>query len=396
MNKNTYDVIISGCGPSGSLLGYLLAQNSIKTLIVEKECFPRHKTCAGGIQHRALGLLPYDISPVIERTISGIYFSFKNKNILLKKYSSPVMYTVKRSAFDNLCAQKAAGIGCEIKFGEKMLKFELAKNHINVFTDLNEYKSRILVGADGIRGAVHRHMIKNRKINRIIGYEVEINANNNSENKNKTANIYSDGAGNIFDFTDNIRLDFGGIKRGYCWVFPKNEILSCGIGSPSSNAKKARQYLSVFLEKFYGQRNHSGRNFKNMQISAHGIPVSAKNMPLCSERVLNTGDAACLADGFTGEGIYNCLKSSLIASGSIIKALNYSDFSFSDYSEKVNNEILGEIKSSILLTKIFYGSINIFYKIITESDSVFSSCCKILRGEKSYGNVMQRLKLLKF
>ena len=306
------------------------------------------------------------------------------------------MYTVKRSAFDNLCAQRAAGIGCEIKFGEKVLKFELSKNHVTVFTDSNKYKSRILVGADGIRGAVHRHMVKNRKINRIIGYEVEINAKNDNANKSKPEYIHIDGAGNIFDFTDNIRLDFGGIKRGYCWVFPKNGILSCGIGSTSLNAKKARQYLNVFLEKFYLQNGGLQNKSGGAQINAHGIPVVGQNMPFCSERVLSIGDAACLADGFTGEGIYNCLKSSLIASDSILKALNFSDFSFRDYFEKVNNQILGEIKSSILLTKIFYGSINIFYKIITESDTVFSSCCKILRGEKSYGNVMQRLKFLKF
>jgi flavin-dependent dehydrogenase len=38
-----YDVIISGAGPSGSLLGYLLASKGISTLILEKQEFPRHK-----------------------------------------------------------------------------------------------------------------------------------------------------------------------------------------------------------------------------------------------------------------------------------------------------------------------------------------------------------------
>jgi geranylgeranyl reductase family protein len=317
MNENIYDAIISGCGPSGSLLGYLLAQNSIKTLILEKEHFPRYKTCAGGIQHRVVGLLPYDISSLIEKTINGVYFSFKNTGILLRKYDSPIIYTVKRSGFDNFCAQRAADNGCEIKFGEKVLKFELSKNQVTVFTNSNKYKSRILAGADGARGALHRQMTKNSRVNRIIGYEAEINVKD--DNKNKAGYLYADSTGNIFDFSDNIRLDFGGIKRGYCWVFPKNEVLSCGTGSSSSNAKKARQYLISFLEKFYGQIDQSGSSFKNIQINAHGIPVAVKNTPFCSERILNIGDAACLADGFTGEGIYNCIKSSLIASECIVK-----------------------------------------------------------------------------
>ena len=52
-----YDVIISGGGPSGSLLGFLLSSKNINTLIIEKEIFPRYKTCAGGIAHRILKIL---------------------------------------------------------------------------------------------------------------------------------------------------------------------------------------------------------------------------------------------------------------------------------------------------------------------------------------------------
>ncbi|MCL4386500.1 MAG: FAD-dependent monooxygenase [Cyanobacteria bacterium] len=34
--EKVYDVIISGAGPSGSVLGYLLSKNNINTLILEK------------------------------------------------------------------------------------------------------------------------------------------------------------------------------------------------------------------------------------------------------------------------------------------------------------------------------------------------------------------------
>jgi flavin-dependent dehydrogenase len=78
-----YDVIISGGGPSGSLLGFLLSSKNINTLIIEKEIFPRYKTCAGGIAHRTLKILPFNIDEVIEKNIYGIYFSQKNKDIRL-------------------------------------------------------------------------------------------------------------------------------------------------------------------------------------------------------------------------------------------------------------------------------------------------------------------------
>src|SRR5665811_317720 len=113
--KNNFDVIISGCGPAGSILGYLLAQNNISTLILEKAIFPRKKICAGGIQHRTLKLIPYDVSKVIEKTIYGIYFSLANTDIIHKKSDSPIMYTVERSIFDNLLAGKANDSGCRIQ-----------------------------------------------------------------------------------------------------------------------------------------------------------------------------------------------------------------------------------------------------------------------------------------
>ncbi|MCD4669580.1 MAG: hypothetical protein K8S14_03965 [Actinomycetia bacterium] len=49
--ESKYDTIISGAGPSGS--------------------FPRHKICAGGLQHRALALIPFDVGKVLQKSFSG-------------------------------------------------------------------------------------------------------------------------------------------------------------------------------------------------------------------------------------------------------------------------------------------------------------------------------------
>jgi flavin-dependent dehydrogenase len=115
-----YDVIISGAGPSGSLLGYLLSLNNIQTLILEKKFFPRYKICGGGIQHRTRNLLPYDIGKVIENTIYGIYFSKKNENIILKKHDLPIMYTVDRGNFDWFLSREAKKKGCTIFLAKKL------------------------------------------------------------------------------------------------------------------------------------------------------------------------------------------------------------------------------------------------------------------------------------
>ena len=387
--EKKFDVIISGCGPSGSLLGSLLAQQNINTLILEKELFPREKTCGGGLRHRALKLLPFNASEAIEKTIYGIYFSLRNNDIILKRYEEPLVYTVVRSAFDSLLSTYAIKKGCTINFGEKITDFKVFKNFITVKTDKNTYSAKILAGADGSRGIVHKNLNRAKKVNRILGYETNLQIKPSVHN----VESISDSRGFNFNLSDNIRLDFRGTKKGYCWVFPKKESISCGIGAPFSEAVKIRDYLRRFISEFYFSSNP---NAGHLKISAHGIPVSNGSNPVCNYRLVALGDAACLGDGFTGEGLYNCFKSSVIASECIKDSLKNSNFTFLNYAERIEAEILSDIRASLLFTSVFYRSINLFYRLIIRDEKIFSACCKILRGEKTYKNIAARLNFYRF
>jgi geranylgeranyl reductase family len=403
--NNNFDVIISGCGPAGSLLGYYLAQNNISTLILEKAAFPRKKICAGGIQHRTLKLIPFDVSEVIEKTIYGIYFSLANKDIIHKKNDSPIIYTVERSVFDAFLAGKAGNAGCRIQYAEGLTDYEVFNDYVVVQTSKSSYTAKILVGADGIRGAVHKKITGNKKFHKIIGYETEIEHDNDDF-------TFKDRNGNIFDFKDSVRLDFNGVKKGYGWVFPKNKRISCGVGAPAASAPKAKKYFKLFLSEFYDKGKSSGNGpgsltglesltgpesvRSGLKILAHGIPVRKNDTPYCGRRVLAVGDAACFADGFTGEGLYNAMKSSIIAAECIKNSLKKSDFAFSDYFKLIEADICKDIKISLMLTKVFYSSVFLFYNLLKKNDNYFYACCRILRGERTYKEIVEKLKVIRF
>ena len=44
MVDKRYEVIIVGAGPAGSTLAYQLARRDVKTLLVDRDVFPRYKT----------------------------------------------------------------------------------------------------------------------------------------------------------------------------------------------------------------------------------------------------------------------------------------------------------------------------------------------------------------
>ena len=57
MPSDRYDVIIVGAGPAGSTCARACAQAGIRTLLLERETFPRPKPCGGAVSERSLALL---------------------------------------------------------------------------------------------------------------------------------------------------------------------------------------------------------------------------------------------------------------------------------------------------------------------------------------------------
>jgi geranylgeranyl reductase family protein len=367
--KSRYDVIISGAGPSGSLLGYFLSREGINTLIIEKQEFPRYKICAGGLQHRTLELIPFDIMETIHMSIHGILFTYRGRDGFARRHPEPVIHTVDRKEFDTFLAQKAWENGCTMRFSEKVEDYENEKDGLRVSTDKNIFRSKILVGADGIRGTVHRRLTKGCKIFKILGYETEKQASPQEKEK----------------YNDAVGLDFGGTRKGYVWAFPKRDIISYGIGGPFSTAAPMKKYFEQYL-------NGSGGN-DNAEIMAQSIPVRTEDTPLCGNRVLAVGDAAGLGDGFTGEGIYNALRSSHIAVGSIRDALSSSEYGFEDYDSRIRDEIYQDIKISLSFSRIFFSYPLFFYKLLKTNEKFFTLCCRVLRGERRYSDISGRLNI---
>ena len=57
MDRDHYDVVVVGAGPSGSCLGYFLAKQGRKVLLLEKKKFPRDKICGDALCKTGIEIL---------------------------------------------------------------------------------------------------------------------------------------------------------------------------------------------------------------------------------------------------------------------------------------------------------------------------------------------------
>jgi geranylgeranyl reductase family protein len=374
------DVIIVGAGPAGSLAAYMLAMQGIRVTLLEKNRFPRYKVCGGGLTHKILKEIPFDLSPVIESTIHSFRFSHNFGNVFTRHSADPLMYCTMRGNLDAFLLQKAADAGAKIIQGEQVTAFIQDESGVIVESKEKTFRTRLLIGAEGASGIVSRVAGLRDGIEMGLAWEAEVDASPEDLQR----------------FSDTVFLDWGTLPGGYAWVFPKKDHFSIGVGGSARLSKAMMNYYHRFLSSISDNSSpssipdppSSGIRFgETRSLQSWPIPVRTRKARFHNGHVMITGDSAGLGDPLTGEGIYYAVRSGKIAAETCSEYLSGKIPSVDIFSGKINDELMPELLEANKIKHIFNVIPLKVHSFVGESDRAWSAFGKILRGERWYRDV---------
>lgn len=355
-----FDVAIVGAGPAGSFLAYRLASKGISVGILEKNELPRYKACGGGITRKAMDLLDFDISSVVHATPGTAVISFRGGNSHLIQPSRPVAWTVMRDSFDHFLVQKACNAGVELLEGRRVTTVEDGRT---LSTNGETVSADVVVGADGVLSLIARQSGIRTRIRTATAIESEVYVNDAL----------------LAKYQDVAVFDFDGIKRGYGWVFPKKDHLSVGLCTTGRKITSINSTLAEFVQIHLGEGNP-----REVIRKGHLVPSGDATLRFSQGKVLLVGDAAGLADPFTGEGIFYALKSAELAAHSISKYLEGMEDDLSGYDDLVKKEFHREFLWARRAARVIYSFPRLCHKIFTGNNSIRNEYARVLAGEIGY------------
>ena len=195
------DVAVIGGGPAGASAAREAAQRGLSVLLFD-HAHPRRKACGGGLPVKGIEWMDAPES-AIECRMTSISFSYKNSKLKIPVNKGKM---IRRDDWEFYLYNRAkeAGAGHVV---ERVKSLDL---NSKIWTINGKYKSRYIIGADGVNGFTRRHFmdrISREHLFAAAGYYLKIKPVENE-----------------------VEFIVGAIpnQEGYLWIFPKSDHYNIG------------------------------------------------------------------------------------------------------------------------------------------------------------------------
>ncbi|GHJ47808.1 drug:proton antiporter [Catellatospora sp. TT07R-123] len=285
-----YDVAIVGAGPAGSAAAVAAATAGARVLLLDRDDFPRDKTCGDGIAQQGLDVL----AGLGVTGVTDGYAPIRSLRLTAPggaEAARPLpeaAYTIPRQVFD------ARLVGAAVAAGAR-----LARHTVRAVTvrpdrvDLGDgVAARVVIGADGANSVVRRALGLPRNPRGHLAVALR---------------GYAPAAG----MAAEQRIVMTGRRwPAYAWSFPIGDgRRNVGYGELTAGSGLSREHLIGRMHELLGDTDPATVT----ALRAHHLPLSTWRPAPGHGRVLLAGDALSLVNPFTGEGIFYAVLSGALA-----------------------------------------------------------------------------------
>jgi geranylgeranyl reductase family protein len=288
----SYDAIVVGAGPAGSVTALRLAREGASVLLLDRAKFPRDKPCGGGLTYRAIRELPVDVTPVVEDVVDRFEFSFRYRLRFERRSTATIILMTQRKRLDAFLAEQAAAAGAEFRDGAKVTAVD---EDGTVTVEGETHRADVVIGADGVNGLTTRSLGLEQRYRYGVALEGNVPYLQTSEVR----------------FRGRAVLELGVVPGGYGWVFAKGDHVNVGVGGWDSEGPLLRAHLARLCAA------HAIHEDSVESLRGYRLPLRQRDDALGRGRVLLVGDAAGLVDPLSGDGMYEAFVSARLAADAV-------------------------------------------------------------------------------
>src|SRR5215510_3296332 len=295
-----FDVAIIGGGPAGSSCAAFCALAGLRTVVLDREKFPREKVCGDCLNPSCWPVLERlelaqrvrDLPHSILNSVAFIAIDGREVSVNLPS-GADCEISVKRSLFDDLLLRRARELGANVHEQTTVTGLKRDGDWKIETASGQTFHARMLISADGRNSTVaHLCNLLPRPARERVALQAHI--------------PLPPGFGN------RIVLQF--LREGYSGQAPVNQtqLNLCLVGTPPTISKLRRWAERQFqLPADQGWRTIT--------------PLTRSSVPSTHENLFFVGDSAHVVEPFTGEGIYYALRSGELAANALAKILHGDD-----------------------------------------------------------------------
>jgi len=320
-----WDVLVVGAGPAGATTALLLARAGASVLLVDRARFPRDKACSEYLSPATTEILERLGGGILDAVEGAAHAKLYGMKVVapcgaamcgrFRGGPRPYSFALPRTTFDTILVAAAAREGAIVREGLTVESVVFDGNTAaGVFARSGNgkretYRSRVVVGADGLRSVVARRLglIRSSPPRRVAF----------------TAHV-ADVAG--MDGVGELHVS----KRGYVGLGAVGGgVTTVALVMPLAAVRRSRSEGRDFrrdffaeLERFPGLAGRFDPRRLVRDVLATGpFAQWSRTAVAPGGGALLVGDAADFFDPFTGQGIYSAMRGAELAAACLIPAL---------------------------------------------------------------------------